>query len=138
MIRLPPRSKRTDTLFPYTPLFRSIGGLPSAVCAALAGHRDLGIHSGIITDAAVDLIEAGVVTNAAKGVDPGLTVTGGLFGTRRLLDHADGNPAIVLRSARYTPSHAVLAGLRRLHAVNRSAEHTSELKSLMRISYAVY
>src|SRR3546814_7381940 len=46
-----------------------IGGLPSAVCAALAGHRDLGIHSGIITDAAVDLIEAGVVTNAAKGVD---------------------------------------------------------------------
>src|SRR3546814_21055687 len=61
------------------------------------------------------LIEAGVVTNAAKGVDPGLTVTGGLFGTRRLLDHADGNPAIVLRSARYTHSHAVLAGLRRLH-----------------------
>src|SRR3546814_1633014 len=117
MIRLPPRSKRTDTLFPYTPLFRSIGGLPSAVCAALAGHRDLGIHSGIITDAAVDLIEAGVVTNAAKGVDPGLTVTGGLFGTRRLLDHADGNPAIVLRSARYTHSHEVLAGLRRLHAV---------------------
>src|SRR3546814_18262204 len=64
------------------------------------------------------LIEAGVVTIAAKGVDPGLTVTGGLFGTRRLLDHADGNPAIVLRSARYTHSHAVLAGLRRLHAVN--------------------
>src|SRR3546814_2773424 len=68
-----------------------IGGLPSAVCAALAGHRDLGIHSGIITDAAVDLIEAGVVTNAAKGVDPGLNVTGGPFGTRRLLDPAHGN-----------------------------------------------
>src|SRR3546814_10137993 len=74
------------------------------------------------------LIEAGVVTIAAKGVDPGLTVTGGLFGTRRLLDHADGNPAIVLRSARYTHSHAVL----------RSEEHTSELQSLMRISYAVF
>src|SRR3546814_8563753 len=84
-----------------------IGGLPSAVCAALAGHRDLGIHSGIITDAAVDLIEAGVVTNAAKGVVPGLTVTRGLFGTRPLLDKADGKPAIALRRAPYPPRHAV-------------------------------
>lgn len=108
-----------------------IGGLPSAVCAALAGHRDLGIHSGIITDAAVDLIEAGVVTNSAKGADTGLTVTGGLFGTRRLLDHADGNPAIVLRSARYTHDHAVLAKLRRLHAVNSavSVDLTGQINS---------
>lgn len=108
-----------------------IGGLPTAVCAALAGHRNLGIHSGIITDAAVDLLEAGVVTNSEKGVDLGLTVTGGLFGSRRLLDHADGNAAIVLRSARYTHSHAVLSGLRRLHAVNSavSVDLTGQVNS---------
>lgn len=108
-----------------------IGGLPTAVCAALADHRCLGIHSGIITDAVVDLIETGVVTNSEKGVDLRLTVTGGLFGSRRLLDHADGDPAITLRSARYTHSHAVLSTLRRLHAVNSavSVDLTGQVNS---------
>src|SRR5690606_1837804 len=68
-----------------------IGGIPVAVCAALRGHRGLGLHSGVIPDAAVELIEAGVIDNAHKGPDAGVTVTGGLFGSRRLLDFAHGN-----------------------------------------------
>ena len=99
-----------------------VGGLPVAVCAALKGHRDLGIHSGVIPDCAVDLIESGVVTNAYKGSDAGLTVTGGLFGTDRLNRFAHENRSIVLRRATYTHAAATLAGLHRFHTVNSAIE----------------
>ncbi|GGE45546.1 acetyl-CoA hydrolase [Agaricicola taiwanensis] len=99
-----------------------IGSLPVAVARALSGHRDLGVHSGVISDAVVDLIEKGVVTNARKGLDTGVSVTGGLFGTRRLYDFADGNPALHLRSVDHTHSQAVLGTLHALHAVNGAVE----------------
>ena len=99
-----------------------IGGLPVAVCAALNGHRDLGVHSGIVPDAIVELIEAGVVTNRLKGIDPGVTVTGGLFGTRRLSDFAHQNPAIHMRGAAYTHSARTLMQIRNLHSINSAIE----------------
>lgn len=99
-----------------------IGALPVAVARALADHRGLGIHSGVISDLVVDLIEAGVVTNAHKGADAGLTVTGGLFGTRRLFDFADANPEVRMRSAEYTHNLAVMAGVERLFTVNSAVE----------------
>ena len=48
-----------------------IGAVPESVLGALTEHNDLGIHSGILTDAAVELIERGVVTNARKTSDRG-------------------------------------------------------------------
>jgi acetyl-CoA hydrolase len=99
-----------------------IGALPVAVCRALTGHRDLGVHSGVVPDALVDLVEAGVVTNAHKGIDAGVTVTGGLFGARRLLDFANENPALAMRSADYTHSIATLSRVAALHAVNSAVE----------------
>lgn len=99
-----------------------VGGVPVAICAALSGHKDLGIHSGVIPDCAVDLIESGVVSNAYKGPDSGLTVTGGLFGTSRLNDFAHENRSIVLRRARYTHAASTLAGLQNLHTVNSAIE----------------
>lgn len=99
-----------------------IGGLPVAICAALKSHAGLGLHSGVIPDAAVDLIEAGVIDNRHKGIDVGLNVTGGLFGSRRLLDFADGNPAVAMRRATYTHSPAVLSRLANLHTVNSVVE----------------
>lgn len=99
-----------------------IGSLPVAVCRALAGHRDLGIHSGVISDVVVDLVDQGVVTNAHKGIDPGCIVTGCLFGTRRLMDFAHGNAALEMRSADYTHSLRVMAGARNLHSVNSAIE----------------
>ena len=46
-----------------------IGSMPSAVARRLLGHRDLGVHSGMITDAIAELIEAGVITGAHKAID---------------------------------------------------------------------
>lgn len=99
-----------------------IGTLPVAVCRALSGHRELGLHSGVISDAAVELVEAGVVTNSRKGIDAGCIVTGGLFGSRRLMDFANANRALRLRSADYTHSAQIMAQVRALHSINSAIE----------------
>lgn len=99
-----------------------IGVLPVAVARALDRHRELGVHSGVISDVVVDLMEAGVVTNAHKGCDAGRVVTGGLFGTARLHRFADGNHAIAMRSADYTHHPAVTAKLHAFHTINSAVE----------------
>ena len=99
-----------------------IGSMPSAVARRLRQHRDLGIHSGMITDAVAELIEAGVVTGARKAVDRGLVVTGFLMGTQRLIRLAAANQAIALRDTRYTHHPAVLAAQSHLIAINSATE----------------
>ncbi len=99
-----------------------VGGLPVAVCRALEHHKDLGVHSGVISDIIVDLVEKGVVTNARKGMDAGRIVTGGLFGTRRLMKFADGNDMIAMRASDYTHNQQVLARLPNLYSVNSGVE----------------
>jgi acyl-CoA hydrolase len=99
-----------------------IGAIPSAVASRLRGHRDLGIHTGVCTDAVAELIEAGVVTGARKSLDAGLVVTGFLMGTRRLAALAAADPSIQLRDTRYTHNPAVLAAQSRLVAINSAIE----------------
>ncbi|MDB5742013.1 MAG: putative acetyl-CoA hydrolase/transferase [Polaromonas sp.] len=99
-----------------------VGTLPVAVAQALYGHQQLGVHSGVVSDVLVDLVERGVVTNAHKGCDAGRTVTGGLFGTQRLRDFAVRSGLIDMRSADYTHSHAVTAALSQFHTVNSAIE----------------
>src|SRR3546814_10053619 len=98
MIRRPPRSTRTDTLFPYTTLFRS---------AEIAG---------------LDHRQPQVAQRAAEAVER----------KRRRVDHGvhAGSPCGALGSDNATTSPGV--------ATRRSEEHTSELQSLMRLSYAVF
>ena len=91
-----------------------IGALPEACLDALAGHRDLGIHSGLLNDAAMRLIQAGVATGARKTVDPGVAVGGFLGGSAALFRFAHRHPAIRLRGTGYTHDPAVLAAQRRL------------------------
>ena len=99
-----------------------VGGLPVAVCRALMQHKDLGVHSGVISDIVVDLVEKGVITNARKGIDAGRIVTGGLFGSRRLMNFADGNQRIEIRCSEYTHNQQVLARLPNLYAINSGVE----------------
>lgn len=99
-----------------------IGSLSAAVLAALGDRRDLGIHSGMISDGVADLIEAGVVTNARKTRDRFLTVGGLLMGTRRLFDLAAADPSIQLRPTAYTHDIDVLAGIDSFVSVNAALE----------------
>lgn len=99
-----------------------IGAVPNAVAELLAGRRGLGLHSGVVGDAVVDLIRSGAVTNAAKPVDRGVSVTGGLVGTRRLFDFAHGNDRLRVEPVTYTHSQEILARLPRFTAINSALE----------------
>ena len=99
-----------------------IGAIPECVVRALFAHRDLGVHSGMISDGIAELIEAGSVTNAYKNVDRGVAIAGVLVGSERLAKFADRNPNILLRSAEYTHSHSVLKTLDRFTAINSAVE----------------
>src|SRR3546814_2809477 len=114
MLRRPPRSTRTATLFPYTTLFRS-EGQPRRVAvsrALVAGHREAGVVG--IGDEVHARIGGGVALDDRQGVV-----------ARIVVDDAN------LR-------HAARGAQPRQAVVDRSEEHTSELQSLMRISYAVF
>jgi acyl-CoA hydrolase len=99
-----------------------IGSVPGAVANGLAGRRDLGVHGGVIGDWIVDLMESGVVTNVHKPIDAGITTTGAVFGTRRLYDYVDDNPAVRLRPISYTHDPQILVQFERLIAINGAVE----------------
>lgn len=99
-----------------------IGGVPDAILALLTTHRDLGVHSGMIGDTIVDLIERGVVTNAYKPFDQGKVVTGTLVGTERLYRFAHENPVIEMRSTDHTHAASVLAAIPNLISINSAIE----------------
>jgi acyl-CoA hydrolase len=99
-----------------------IGAIPEAIMALLTQRRGLGVHSGMIGDSVVDLMEAGVITNEHKGIDPGVTVTGVLFGTDRLYRFAHRNPAIRVCPIDYTHSADSLGRLQRLISINSALE----------------
>lgn len=99
-----------------------IGGIPGAVARLLTGKRDLGVHSGVLGDAVIDLIASGAVTNARKPVDRGVSVTGALVGTRRLFDFADHNPLLRVEPVSHTHDPGVLSRLPRFTAINSALE----------------
>lgn len=99
-----------------------VGRVPDAILSCLSHLRNIGIHSGLINDAVVDLIERGVVTNTRKGIDAGITVTNQLIGTARLYDFAHDNAAVEVRPASYTHAIDVLARINRLVALNSALQ----------------
>jgi acyl-CoA hydrolase len=99
-----------------------VGTIPDALLDGLKGHRGLGVHSGVMGDRIVDLIERGVVTNAHKGRDEGLTITNVMIGTRRLCAHIDDNPAVRVVPATYTHALDVLATIPNFIALNSAIE----------------
>jgi acyl-CoA hydrolase len=99
-----------------------VGAVPDAILAGLMQHRDLGIHSGILTERALDLIECGAVTNARKTFDRGISVANLLFTTPRLRSHAHDNPAIRLAPPSYTHGLPVLRQIQKFTALNSAIE----------------
>jgi acyl-CoA hydrolase len=99
-----------------------VGATPDAVLRLLYDRRDLGVHSGMIGDGLVDLVEAGVITNARKPVDTGVSITAALIGTRRLFDFAHRNETVGMRSSVYANSEAVLTQFAKLVTINSAVE----------------
>lgn len=86
-----------------------LGRVPNEVLRFLTERRDLGIHSDVITEPLVDLVERGVVTGARKRLHRGQVVASMAMGTRRLYDLIDGNPRFAFYPIEYVCDRAVIA-----------------------------
>lgn len=71
-----------------------IGGIPNALLSHLRGHRDLGVHTELLSDGLMDLADRGVVTGTRKQIFEGKIVTTFALGTRALYDWLDDNVAV--------------------------------------------
>jgi len=111
-----------DLIGDRSTLQMGIGSVPEAIMSMLADRRGLGIHSGMVGDSAMTLMESGAVTNAHKGIDPGVTVSGVLFGTQKLYRYAERNPQIRLHPTRYTHHIGVLGQLKKFVSINSALE----------------
>jgi 4-hydroxybutyrate CoA-transferase len=99
-----------------------IGGIPNAVLAALKHHKDLGIHSEMISDGVMDLIKCGAVTNRKKRFLADRTVTAFLVGSKELYDFVDDNPGVHLDTATVTNSPHIIARNPKVVAINSALE----------------
>jgi acyl-CoA hydrolase len=98
-----------------------VGSLGAAVLDALAGHEDLGFHTGMVTDGLLRLVDKGVATGRRKDIDPGLIVAGTALGSAELYHRVPELPAKFLPTS-YTHSPQVLSQLRSLVSVNFAVE----------------
>ena len=98
-----------------------VGSLPSAVLDCLSGHRDLGFHSGMVSDAIMPLVDKGVLTGARKEIDQGVIVTGSALGSAELYARLPELPIEFCPSS-YTHAPDVLSRLRSLVSINSAIE----------------
>ena len=99
-----------------------IGSIPNGILTALSGHRDLGIHTELLSDGVIDLVERGVVTGVHKVRRPGKVVGTFALGTRRLYDFLDGNPAVELLPVDWVNDPRVIAQERGFVSVNATLQ----------------
>jgi acyl-CoA hydrolase len=98
------------------------GAIPDAVLGALGAHRDLGVHSGLVCDSMIDLVESGVITGAHKPLDRGLVVATTAIGTRRLYEWLNDEPRVELREAAAVCDAELMACLPDVRAINTTIE----------------
>ncbi len=99
-----------------------IGAIPDAVLKYLFEKRDLGIHTELFSDGIIDLVDAGVLTNARKTLHAGKIIAGFLLGTKRLYSWCDDNPLIELHPTEYVNDPFVIAQNERMVAINSAIE----------------
>lgn len=97
-----------------------LGRVPNEMLKFLGERRDLGIHSDVITEPLVDLVERGVVTGARKSLHKGQIVASMAMGTRRLYDLIDGNPQISFFPVEYVCDPAIIAANRAMVSVTQA------------------
>ena len=99
-----------------------IGAIPAAILAALADKNDIGLHGGLLDDGGRALIDAGVVTGAAKEHMRGVHVTGMLVGSAELFDWAASRDDVSLQGANVTHDSGVIAGIGNFVSINSAVE----------------
>ena len=99
-----------------------IGGMPNALLAMLKGHRDLGVHTELLSDGVIDLVEAGVVTGTQKALRRGKIVTTLALGSKRLYDFLHENSAVDFAPVDWVNDPRVIAREPNFIAINATTE----------------
>ena len=99
-----------------------IGKIPSATLKYLCHHKDLGIHSEMLTDSVIELLSSGAVTNKKKTFHPGKVVTSFAIGSRKLYDLIDNNPHIEFYPSSYVNKPTNIAKNDNMIAINSALE----------------
>lgn len=99
-----------------------IGAIPDAVLKFLHSKKDLGVHSELFSDGVIELVNAGVLTNARKSLHPGKIIAGFMLGTRKLYEWSDDNPMIEFHRTEYVNDPFVIAQNERMVAINSAIE----------------
>jgi acyl-CoA hydrolase len=99
-----------------------VGKLGEAILQLAANRSDLGVHSGMVGDTLLELVRDGVITNARKPIDEGLTVAGSILGSKLALQLAAADPSLRLRSIDYTHDPGIIAQLPDFLCVNSAIE----------------
>ncbi len=99
-----------------------IGRIPHGVVEFLKKKKDLGIHTEMLTDSIIDLIESGAVTGARKRLDRGLIVASFCMGSKRLYDYIRDNPLFSFRPTEYVNDPGVIAKHNKMVAINTALE----------------
>ena len=99
-----------------------IGAIPDAILELLTNHKDLGVHTEMFSDGIVSLIQAGVINNSKKKLNPHKVVSGFVLGSRETLDFLDENPIFEFRQTRYTNDPFNIARNPRVCAINAALE----------------
>ncbi|HBV97505.1 MAG: 4-hydroxybutyrate CoA-transferase [Peptococcaceae bacterium BICA1-7] len=99
-----------------------IGGMPNAVARALINKKNLGVHTEMITDGMVDLVEAGVINGREKSLHPGKIIGSFAAGTRRLYDFLNENPLVEMYPVSYVNDPFIIGQNSKMVSINASLE----------------
>jgi len=99
-----------------------IGEIPDAVLNYLGDKTHLGIHTEMVSDGVVDLIEKGVITNERKTLHPGKIILGFVLGTRKLYNFIDNNPIFEFHPSQYTNDPFIISRNDKQVAINSAIE----------------
>jgi len=99
-----------------------IGAIPDAVLRCLGNHKDLGVHTEMLSDGIIDLFDKDIVTNKYKAIHPNKIVTGFALGTRKLYDYIDDNPAFTFLDIDYVNDPHVIRRNPKVVAINSAIE----------------
>lgn len=98
------------------------GSIPNAILSGLSAKKNLGVHTELLSDGIVDLIEKGVINNSRKSILRGKTVASFSMGCKETYDFLNDNPGIEFRQIDYTNNPLIIAQNKNMTAINSALQ----------------
>ena len=99
-----------------------IGGIPDAVLRRLDGKKNLGMHTEMVSDGLLEMLEKGIVTNSKKTLHPGKVIATFVLGSQHLYEYVNNNPVFELHPCDYTNNPFTIAQNEKMVAINSAIE----------------